>query len=104
MATRIRPGGFTLLEVLLAIAITLLIMWLVGVAVYTQLRIIEQTHAEAQQAQVARALLQHIGDDLRNVIRYAPIEVSLPGGPVGAAGAALSSATGGSPGSGTGGT
>ncbi len=86
-AIRNRPrSGFTLLEVLLAIAITLLTMSLVGGAVYSQLRIMEQIRIDTQQAQVARALLRHIGDDLRNVIKYAPIEVSIPTGAAGGMG------------------
>jgi prepilin-type N-terminal cleavage/methylation domain-containing protein len=99
-----RRPGFTLLEVLLAIAITLLVLSLVGMAAYSQLRIIEQTRTEAQQAQVARALLRHIGDDLRNVIKYSPIEVSLPTAGAAAAASGAASALEGSPTGGTGGT
>src|SRR5205809_6834379 len=114
--------GFTLLEVLLVILITVLTMNLVGMALYQQLRIIEGTHGDVEQAQLARALLRNIGDDLRNVIKYAPMAVTLPSGGSAMAGAAsaLSSASGatggtgdptsgggsggGSSGSGTGGT
>ena len=80
--------GFTLLEVLLVILITVLTMNLVGMALYQQLRIIEGTHGDVEQAQLARALLRNIGDDLRNVIKYAPMPVTLPSGGSAMAGAA----------------
>src|SRR2546421_9973079 len=72
-----RPG-FTLLEVLLAISISVLVLFLVGTALYLQLRIIDGARSEVEQAQVARALLRHIGDDLRNVIKYDPQQGSIP--------------------------
>jgi prepilin-type N-terminal cleavage/methylation domain-containing protein len=79
-------AGFTLLEVLLAIAITLLTMSLVGAVLHMQLKVIEGTRGEVEQAQLARALLKHIADDLRNVVKYDPLEVSLPSSAGAAAG------------------
>src|SRR5262245_3089913 len=101
-----RPG-FTLLEVLLAISISVLVLFLVGSVLYQHLRIMDGTRAEVEQAQLARALLRNIGDDLRNVIKYDPQPVSVPPSDSGASGAAsagaaaLSGASGSGSGSGS---
>jgi prepilin-type N-terminal cleavage/methylation domain-containing protein len=68
--------AFTLLEVLLAIAISVLVMAIVGTAMFFQLQVVDSSRAEVEKAQLARALMQNIADDLRNVVRYEPQDVS----------------------------
>ncbi len=65
--------AFTLLEVLLALGLTLLVLMAVGMAVDFYLRGIETSRANVEEAQLARALLNRIADDLRCAVRYDPI-------------------------------
>jgi type II secretory pathway pseudopilin PulG len=76
------PFGFTLLEILLSIALSVLVLGIVGAAMYFQLQVVETSRSEVEQAQLARAVMQYIADDLRNVIRYEPLDAaaSVPGG------------------------
>lgn len=65
--------GFTLLEVLLALGLTLVVLMAVGMAVDFFIRGIETSRAAVEEAQLARALLNRIADDLRSAVRYDPI-------------------------------
>ncbi len=68
-----RPQGFTLLEVLLALGLTLVVLMAVGMAVDFFIRGIETSRAAVEEAQLARALLHRIADDLRSAVRYDPV-------------------------------
>jgi type II secretory pathway pseudopilin PulG len=63
-------GGYTLLELLLALALTILVSGLIGMLLQIYYRTSELSQAEVQQAQVARNLLRMIADDIRSVVRY----------------------------------
>ena len=65
--------GFTLLEVLLALGLTLVVLMAVGMAVDFFIRGIETSRAAVEEAQLARALLSRIAEDLRSAVRYDPI-------------------------------
>lgn len=65
--------GFTLLEVLLALGLTLVVLMAVGMAVDFFIRGIETSRAAVEEAQLARALLSRIAEDLRGAVRYDPI-------------------------------
>lgn len=67
------PLGFTLLEVLLALGLTLVVLMAVGMAVDFFIRGVETSRAAVEEAQLARALLNRIADDLRSAVRYDPV-------------------------------
>lgn len=62
-----RPA-FSLLEILLAIALTAVVMILVAGAIDFHLRKLTVHRARIQEAQIARAILRRIGDDLRAAV------------------------------------
>ncbi len=64
--------GFTLLEVLLSLGLSVLLLGAIGMAVDFHLRLLDTGRAEVEQAQLARAILRRIADDLRNAIQYNP--------------------------------
>jgi len=72
-----RRGGYTLLEVLLVLLITSVLVTAVAAAINIYLRAVEAGRAEVEQAQLARALLRRIADDLRSAV---PIVVDSSGG------------------------
>ncbi len=67
--TRPSPrAGFTLLEVLLTLLISGVIIAAIAGAIGTYLRVSEVGRAEVERAQLARALLRRIADDLRAAV------------------------------------
>ena len=63
-----RRGGFTLLEVLLAVGISMLAMAAVYAAMGIHLRFIEAGDNDVERAQLARAVLGRIAEDLRATV------------------------------------
>ncbi len=70
-----RPAGFTLLEVILALALTALVLVILGMAVDFHLRALDNGRSHVEEAQLARAVLQLIADDLRSAVRPNPITI-----------------------------
>jgi len=74
---RFRPSyGFTLLELLLALALTAVVSILIGGLV--QLFLVNETRGRdtVRQAQMARAILNMIAEDVRTTVRYYPYDTS----------------------------
>lgn len=71
-AQRTGRRGFTLLEVLLSLGLSVLLLAAIGMAVDFHLRLLNTGRAEVEQAQLARAILRRIADDLRNALQYTP--------------------------------
>jgi len=74
-ARRVRAGArraFTLIEVLLALALAVLLLSAVGIAIDVHLRAQSAGRAQVEEAQLARTLLQLIADDLYRVVPYDP--------------------------------
>jgi|694.fasta_scaffold95450_2 prepilin-type N-terminal cleavage/methylation domain-containing protein len=103
-STKTRPAGFTLLELLLALALTAVVSILIGGLV--QLFLVNGTRGRdsVRQSQMARAILNMISEDVRSTVRYYPYDTSglqqMLGGALnnavgGALGGALSGAGGG---------
>ncbi|AMV30553.1 hypothetical protein VN12_00455 [Pirellula sp. SH-Sr6A] len=97
MNTR-RISGFTLLELILALMLTAVVAGLVGSLV--QLYLINQSSGREQvkQAQLARAILNMIAEDIRATVRYQPFDSSglseiLSGGQAGGASAGGAAST-----------
>ncbi len=67
-----RCSAYTLLEVILALALTTVILALVSMAMYIHFGVAEKSRGQVEEARLARTLLQHIADDLRNSIPFTP--------------------------------
>lgn len=70
----VRNRGFTLLEVVLSLSIALVVLAAVALAIDLHLRVVDRGRVEVEQAQLARAVLRRMADDLRSAIRYEPID------------------------------
>jgi hypothetical protein len=68
--------AFTLLEVTLALALSILVVGLVSVAIHVHLGSTDQTRIQIERDQLARTLLRRIGDDLRGAVRREPFDDS----------------------------
>ncbi|MBA4019355.1 MAG: hypothetical protein C0483_19485 [Pirellula sp.] len=88
-AQRALRRGYTLLEVMLVMVITMVLVTAVGSALNIYLRSVEAGRAEVEQAQLARALLRRIADDLRSAV---PVVVDSSTAEPSTASAALSGA------------
>ena len=104
-STKTRPAGFTLLELLLALALTAVVSILIGGLV--QLFLVNGTRGRdsVRQSQMARAILNMIAEDVRSTVRYYPYDTSglqqmLGGALNNAVGGALGGALGGAAGAG----
>lgn len=71
-----RRSGVTLLELLLALALTGLIMVLIGMAIELNLRTLESGRKDVERAQLAAAVLRHIASDLHNAVISEPLDLS----------------------------
>jgi hypothetical protein len=58
--------------VLLSLGLSVLLLAAIGLAVDFHLRLLQTGRAEVEQAQLARAILRRIADDLRNALQYTP--------------------------------
>lgn len=70
------PRGFTLLEVILAMALSAIVLLLVSMAIKVHLNATDTRRTQIEEAQLARAVLQRIADDLRSTVQYKPIDFS----------------------------
>jgi len=73
--SQLRPG-FTLLELLLALALSAILVGAVVMAIGLQARSVDLKRAEVAEAEVARAVLRHIAADLRGTVQYEAIDFS----------------------------
>ena len=62
--------GFTLIEVMLALALSSLVLMAVATAIDIHLRLLDSGRTQVEEAQLARAVLRRIADDLRSTIRH----------------------------------
>ena len=67
--------GFTLLEVLLTLLLTSLVLVALAMAVDFQLRVVDKSRGNVEEAQLARVLLHRIANDLRGAVAYDPLEM-----------------------------
>ncbi|MBN2476172.1 MAG: prepilin-type N-terminal cleavage/methylation domain-containing protein [Pirellulales bacterium] len=71
----VRRSGFTLFEVMLALSLVSLVVVAVTVAIDVHLRLFDSGRTQVEEAQLARALLNRIADDLRSAVLYNPSDV-----------------------------
>jgi hypothetical protein len=69
-------SGVTLVELLLALALTGVVLMVIGMAIDLNLRTLDSRRAEIERAQLAQAVLRHIAMDLQNAVIYEPIDTS----------------------------
>ena len=70
-AQQLKPvRGFTLLEVLLALSLACMVLAAVTMAIRFQIRLVDTGRLQAEQAQLARAILNRIADDIRGAVPY----------------------------------
>jgi type II secretory pathway pseudopilin PulG len=95
-------GGFTLLEVVLAIGLCGAVMALLATAIDMYLVRVDTSRTQVETAELARALLTKMAEDLR-AVRYSAASTSVPtggfGGDTGGSGSSGSSSTSGGIGS-----
>ncbi|HUT92329.1 MAG TPA: type II secretion system protein GspJ [Thermoguttaceae bacterium] len=72
---RPRPG-YTLIEVLLSLTLASLVLLAVGMAVDFQLRVVDRSRGNVEEAQLARVLLRRIADDLRCAVTKDPLQMA----------------------------
>ena len=65
-----RAHGYTLLELLLSLAISVLIIGMIGTAIQLYLISLTQLQSKIERKQIARGLVQMISNDLRAGIQY----------------------------------
>lgn len=65
--------GYTLIEVLLSLTLASLVLLAVGMAVDFQLRVVDRSRGDVEEAQLARVLLRRIADDLRCAVTEDPL-------------------------------
>ena len=68
--------AFTLLEVMLSVILVSFVLTIVAMAIDIHLRALDSGRAKIEEGQLARAILQRIADDLRNMVVYRPADVS----------------------------
>jgi prepilin-type N-terminal cleavage/methylation domain-containing protein len=61
-----KRSGFTLMEVLLVLALLVVVLGLLGMAIDIHLRVADGSRNAVEETQLAHLVLQRMGDDLRN--------------------------------------
>lgn len=70
------PHGFTLFELILAIALSATLLTLIGTAINLYLMRVDASRTRVEEAQLARSVLALIADDLRGATIYEPQDTS----------------------------
>ena len=68
--------GYTLIEVLLSLTLASLVLLAVGMAVDFQLRVVDRSRGDVEEAQLGRVLLRRIADDLRCAVTKDPLQMA----------------------------
>lgn len=100
--------GLTLLELLLALSLSIVVLMAIGMAINLHYRMFDVRRTNVEEAQLARAVLRHIADDLRCAVQYTPPDLegldTVSGNAIGAAANSAFGETGDSGDEGSGGT
>jgi prepilin-type N-terminal cleavage/methylation domain-containing protein len=68
--------GFTLLEVILALGLSLVLIAAIGSAIALYTRLFDSGRTNIEEAQLARALLRRMADDIRGAVLHSEVDVS----------------------------
>ncbi len=75
IAPAVRRSAFSLMEVLLALAISGIVLMLLGMAIDMQWRLFDTRRTGVEETLVARSVIRRISDDLRGAILYVPPDI-----------------------------
>jgi len=67
--------GITLLEIVLALGLSGMLLYAVGLAMDLHFRALDVQRTRVERAQVARAVLRHISDDVRSAMQQTPVDL-----------------------------
>jgi len=70
LPTSARRSGYTLLELLLSLALSVLVIGMIGTAIQLYLISLTQLQSKIERKQIARGLVQMISNDLRAGVQY----------------------------------
>jgi len=73
---RRRRQGVTLLELILAMSLSILVLMAISLAINLHFRALDVRRTNVEEAQVARQALKRIADDLRGVVVHTPPDLS----------------------------
>jgi hypothetical protein len=68
--------AFTLLELMLALGLSIVVLAAIGMSITTYLRLFDSGRAKIEEAQLARALLRRMADDIRGTVLHNPVDAS----------------------------
>ena len=68
--------GFTLVEVLLAVALSTILMAAIGAVIFQNTRVLYNQQITIERSQIARSVLAMVKSDLRAAMQYKPSDVS----------------------------
>ncbi len=69
-------SGYTLLELMLALTLAGFVLAAIGMAIDLHLRALDSRRTNVEEAEVARAVLRRMADDLRSAVAYTTIDFS----------------------------
>ena len=72
--THTRRRGLTLLEMILALGLSVIVIAAIGWAIQLHLQALDTRRSDVEEAQLARAVLKLIADDLHSVVAYNTID------------------------------
>src|SRR5687768_7365858 len=73
---RRQRSGMTLLELMLALSLSVVVMGVIAIVIDLHLRTLDTRRTEVEEAQLARAVLRQMADDLRSAVQYQFIDFS----------------------------
>ncbi|MFO0903636.1 MAG: hypothetical protein U0939_11585 [Pirellulales bacterium] len=73
---RKRRAGVTLLELILALGLTVILLGAIGMAIRLNLRTLDARRSNVEEVQLARAVLRMISEDIRSTVQYQPQDFS----------------------------
>ncbi len=68
--------GLTLLELILALALSVLVLMAIGMAIDVHYRMLDVRRTNVEESQLARATMRHIAEDLRSAVQDVPLDLS----------------------------
>jgi len=74
--TRQKRVAFTLLELILSLSLTVIVVLSITMAINVYWKQFNVRRTNVEEAQLARALLRHMADDLRSAMQYTPADLT----------------------------